>query len=71
MTIKAFLDSCDNSVDLHKGFGLDWSVTGIGFGQLYFTVDDQGVIHCDSETMGKEFIKMVLCRMVDQCVLSD
>ena len=42
-----------------------------GFGQLYFYTDDEGVLHCDSETMGKEFVKRMLCQMVDDAKFHD
>jgi archaellum biogenesis ATPase FlaH len=29
------------------------------------------VVYCDNECMSKEFIKQVLCDMVDNCVLTD
>lgn len=69
MSITNFLDGCKNKVSLHDKFSIDWSVASVGFGQLYFYTDENGTIHCESETMGKEFIKMVLCRMVDDCVV--
>jgi hypothetical protein len=58
-----------NKVQLHHGFGVNWSAKGIGFGQLYFYTDN-GLIYCDNELMDKEFIKQVLCQMVDDCVLT-
>jgi hypothetical protein len=61
----------DDGVSLHKRFGFDWSAKGIGFGQFYFYQDKYGVIHCDNECMSKEFIKRILCSMVDQCELAD
>jgi hypothetical protein len=70
MSFKKLFDSMDNHVDLHSKFGIDWSVTGIGFGQFYFYEEDGG-IYCDNESMSKNFIKMVLCQLVDQCELTD
>lgn len=52
--------------------GFRWSASGIGFGQVYFRYDeDRDVIYCDNEMMSKEFIKRILCRMVDECELAD
>lgn len=50
---------------------VQWSAENIGFGELYFAQDEDGTIHCDNEYMSKEFIKAVLCEMVDRCVLED
>ena len=49
--------------------GFNWGAEGIGFGQLYFYTKDD-VVYCDNELMSKEFIKKVLCNMVDECVLT-
>lgn len=48
----------------------EWTAKGCGFGQLYFYRNEAGDLHCDSETMGKEFVKRMLCQMVDDCKLS-
>lgn len=70
MSIQRFFDQCPDSVELCNGFQLNWSRAGTGFGQLYFYVDGD-TIKCSNECMGKEFIKKVLCDMVDQCQLQE
>lgn len=49
----------------------EWSAKGCGFGQLYFYQAEDGKLHCDSETMGKEFVKRMLCQMVDDAEFRD
>ena len=64
------MNQFEDSVDLHSSFGLNWSVKGTGFGQFYFYEKD-GKICCANENMSKEFIKKVLCTMIDNCELED
>ena len=59
------IDSCEPAC----GITFNWSRKDVGFGQLYFYVKD-GVMYCDNELMGKEFIKETLCKMVDDCELT-
>ena len=64
-----FEDSC--SPDIGRTAHFRWSAKGFGFGELYFYVDKKdGYVHCDNELMGREFIKDMLCHMVDNCVLT-
>lgn len=71
MAIQDFLDSCSDMVDLNNGFSVSWSRTGVGFGSFYFRITEAGSIQIDNECMGKDFIKGVLCRMVDEAILDD
>jgi len=54
---------------------LGWSAKGIGFGSFYFyeKKDDDGNIklYCENECMSKEFIKRMLCIMVDDAIMND
>jgi len=52
------------------GFCLDWSSDSEGFGQLriYQNVHN-GNIEIESESMGKEFAKKVLCALVDNATV--
>jgi hypothetical protein len=70
MTVKEFLEQVPNSVDLTNEFTIEWTSAQVGFGQFKFYTKDN-VIYCDHECMSKEFIKQVLCDMVDNCVLTD
>lgn len=49
---------------------VQWSKPGVGFGNIVFYFKD-GVLRCDNECMGKEFIKDRLCKMVDDAELDD
>lgn len=70
-TIQEMFDSMENTCVPCNGVQFDWSATGVGFGQFYFYEGDGGKLHCSNETMGKDFIKKMLCQMVDDCVLDD
>jgi hypothetical protein len=58
------------SVELRGRFGVEWCTTSAGFGGFDFYTEG-GKIRCDSETMSKEFIKSVLCKLVDIAELDD
>jgi hypothetical protein len=67
------LPDCDddgNPVEHPQHFAVQWEISNFGFGMFYFYVKD-GKVHCDNETMSKDTIKEVLCKMVDDCVLDD
>ena len=53
-----------------KGFTIRWATPNVGFGQFYFWHDGEKV-QIASEHMGKEFIKKVLCKMVDDAEIWD
>ena len=45
-----------------------WSKDRVGFGEfIFFTNPETGTMKCESEMMGKEFVKEMLCLMVDKC----
>jgi len=50
----------------HEGFVLNWSCKGIGFGQLTVHQTEDGKFKVDTECMGPEFAKAVLCKIIDQ-----
>jgi hypothetical protein len=50
--------------------GFQWGAAGVGFGQLYFYTGDDGVVYCDNEMMSKDFVKKILCQMVDDAVMA-
>lgn len=60
----------DFEVELLDKFTLNWYRNGIGFGQIYF-YEKNGKLHCESEGMGKQFVKEVLAQMVDDTILDD
>ena len=68
--IQKFLDSVPDKVTVPHPFLVRWSIPGIGFGEFWFKTDQEtGKIICDNETMSKETIKKVLCKLVDDCEL--
>ena len=71
MSIQDFLDNCVDGVELSRSMYVNWSVSGVGFGQFRFYTGDDGKIHIDNETMNKDFIKRVLCMVVDEAILDD
>jgi hypothetical protein len=50
------------------GFSVAWSVKGIGYGEFSFWVKD-GKLRCDNECMSKDFIKLILGKLVDDAIL--
>ena len=52
------------------GFTLNWSKDGVGFGQLSIRqMLEDNSIEIDSECMGKEFVKEILCALVDNATM--
>jgi len=47
------------------GVCINWSDPNVGFGQIYVESVD-GKLHFSAEGMSKEFIKQVLCQLVDE-----
>lgn len=59
------------SEDVPKGgFILDWGVEGIGFGQITF-YEKNGKLACDTETMGRSFVKAALLHFLENSVVYD
>lgn len=65
-------DSCgpwsDDSI-MEQVAAFSWTAKGIGFGTFTFYTDTKGRLHCDNETMGRDFIKRMLNKMVDDAIL--
>lgn len=72
MSIKNFLDKCENKITLddNKPLHIAFSVSGFGFGELMF-YQEEDTIYCENECMSKDRIKQILSQMVDECVLID
>jgi len=74
--IQAFLDNCpDACVPQANPFAegeemktppliMAWAKPGVGFGEIVFYYKDNE-LHCENETMSREFVKERLCKMVD------
>ena len=57
----------DTIVPHRKVTGFSWSKENVGFGDiLIFTDPETGEMKCESEMMGKDFVKEMLCLMVDK-----
>jgi hypothetical protein len=52
------------------GVEVSWGTKGAGFGTLTFFLQD-GKLRCDNQMMGRDFIKRVLCKLVDEMQLQD
>ena len=72
MSLQNWFDSMEDGAYLHDSFQLSWSAKGVGFGQFYFYFNDMDEkIHISNECMSKEFIKTILCKMIDEAILDD
>lgn len=67
MSLEKLFDGCDTYC-FPSGGSFNWSEKGTGFGSFYFYEKD-GKLMCGNEMMSKEFIKEMLCLMVDECEL--
>lgn len=47
-----------------------WGVHRLGFGHISFNNKD-GKIYCSSEGMSREFVKEVLCKLVDVAIFEE
>jgi len=52
------------------GFIVRWSKNGLGFGEASFYKKDN-ILHCNSEKMGKEFIKEILAVLAEEVIIED
>jgi len=72
MSLREFLDNFEENCEPIKGAAFQWSAKGVGFGQMYFYLsEDDGYVHCGNEIMSRAFLKEMLCKMVDNCVLDE
>jgi hypothetical protein len=70
--LQEFFDSFNDSEELTcKSFEVCWSRNGIGFGSFYVYKDEDGVLHVDNECMSREFVKGVMCKLIDNAVFDD
>jgi len=58
----------EDHIEIHaETLVLRWSKAKVGFGEIiFFTDPETGEAKCDSEMMGKEFVKGMLCLLVDK-----
>lgn len=71
MALHDMFDKCEDYTQLNDGFEISWSKNKVGFGSFYFRVRPDGTVGIDNEMMGKNFIKTILCDMVDAAILDD
>ncbi len=69
MSLHEMFEKLDDACVPNGGSQFQWTAKGVGFGEFYFYEED-GKIKCSNELMGKEFIKRMLCKMVDECELT-
>jgi hypothetical protein len=49
---------------------IQWGVDGCGWGEITFYYED-GKLKVDNECMSKDFLKKILCALVDKAELKD
>ena len=69
--VQDFFDRCETGISPVGDTEFEWSETGTGFGRFRFYVGMDHKVHCANECMSKEWIKRMLCHMVDECVLDE
>jgi len=53
-----------------KPICIKWAREGVGFGEIVFYYDE-GELMCENECMSADFIKKVLCDLVDDAKFTD
>ena len=56
-----------SSVTIHednKGFTIDWDAPKLGFGKVTIWIGNDAKLHIDTECMSKEFVALVLSKIV-------
>ncbi len=48
------------------GLKIQWGVKGVGFGELDIWITSEGKLRADSETMGRDFAKLIMCALMDR-----
>ncbi len=72
MSLETFFEQFKDTCVPTEGVDFQWSAKGIGFGGMYFYLDKKdGYVHCSNESMSRQFLKDMLCKMVDNCVLDE
>lgn len=69
--MKSFHQMFDKCPDLEYAveISVNWVRKGRGFGSFEIYEGEDGKFYCYNEIVSKEFIKQVLCDIVDKCVL--
>jgi hypothetical protein len=70
--MKEFLNSFNESCEPIGHITFRWSSKGVGFGTMSFYLDPKdGYVHCGNEIMSRQFLKDMLCKMVDNAVMDE
>jgi hypothetical protein len=56
----------DPTADRNFFLNIGWQSDGFGYGNLGLTFNKEGILEIDSECMSNDFIKAVLCKLVDE-----
>ena len=54
----------------HNGIGIYWSAN-IGWGECVLYFDEQNKLHADTEYMGKDFVKMLFDKIIENHIIID
>jgi hypothetical protein len=67
MSLKESFKQLEDVCHPQTNVGFSWSAKDIGFGEFVFIWNDKkNRLDIHTETMSKEFIKRMLCQMVDE-----
>jgi len=67
--IRKWFNDMEDSQNINGNGSIyvSWVRKGKGFGEFYLSIDkDSGKLYLDDEIMGKDFVKKVLCALVDE-----
>lgn len=71
---QRIIDGTPEYAGMYPGthFFMCWGEPGVGFGEVHFEVKEgTNAVEMDTEGMSKDFIKKMLCRMVDNAEVID
>ena len=71
MSFREMFDKFDDVCRPIGSVTFNWEAKGVGFGQMEFHVGEDGYVHCYNEIMGREFLKKMLCQMIDNAVMEE
>jgi hypothetical protein len=61
----------ENDYQARPWASFQWSEQDHGFGEFAFRTNKQGKIECHCEGESKEFLKKMLCKLVDAATITD
>jgi hypothetical protein len=63
--VDVYIDGVFSNKD-EMGISIAWAAKGTGFGNISITEFTTGEVLIDTENMSKEFVKEVLCALIDK-----